>query len=325
MRGCPSRLKNAQHRVGVGGDADGRAWVRAHPLLVDEDRGRQSLEHVDIRPGERRHEALHEGAVGLVDQPLRFRAIVPVPASSCEPETPVNTVSQRLGNSMAVRNSFCARSGTDRSLAVGNLQRGRPQGLRRCHGRQRTAFFTSAVIRFSSAAVLLERPGGRPHGAIVEVRRFLEAERRVPRLELLGALEEADDLVVLGVCGHAVPIFGARAGAAAVMIAWSRFAMALSVPFISATFSRGAVSPSALAASAFSSLARSFIAARSSAENPLDFLLLVAVVLFADFFCVAFFALITPSYASSSMGGGGDVHWQIVCSTNNCRRGVIVQ
>ena len=45
--------------------------------------------------------------------------------------------------------------------------------------------------------------------------------------------------------------------------------MARSVPFISATFSSRAFSPSALAASAFSSLARSFMAARSSAVNPL--------------------------------------------------------
>src|SRR5947199_7876075 len=52
---------------------------------------------------------------------------------------------------------------------------------------------------------LLQREGGRPHGAFVEVRRLLEAERRVPRLELLRALEEADDLVVLGIGGHPVP------------------------------------------------------------------------------------------------------------------------
>src|SRR6266511_5823369 len=52
---------------------------------------------------------------------------------------------------------------------------------------------------------LLEREGGRPHVAVVEVRRVLEAERRVPRLELLRALEEADNLAVLGVGGHPVP------------------------------------------------------------------------------------------------------------------------
>ena len=65
--------EDAQHRVGVGGGADGGAHVGAHPLLVDADRGRQPLEHVDLGPCERRHEALYEGAVGLVDQPLRLR------------------------------------------------------------------------------------------------------------------------------------------------------------------------------------------------------------------------------------------------------------
>ena len=65
--------EDAQHRVGVGGGADGGAGVGAHPLLVDDDRGRQPFEHVDLGPRQRRHEALHEGAVGLVDQPLRLR------------------------------------------------------------------------------------------------------------------------------------------------------------------------------------------------------------------------------------------------------------
>src|SRR5215218_5940102 len=54
---------------------------------------------------------------------------------------------------------------------------------------------------------LLQREGGRPHGAFVEVRLVAEAERRVPGVELLGALEEADDLAVLGVRGHSVPGF----------------------------------------------------------------------------------------------------------------------
>src|SRR5439155_10660263 len=34
-----------------------------------------------------------------------------------------------------------------------------------------------------------------------------EAERRVPRLELLRALEEADDIAILGIRGHPVPGF----------------------------------------------------------------------------------------------------------------------
>ena len=46
---------------------------------------------------------------------------------------------------------------------------------------------------------LLQREGDRPQGAFVEVRHVAEAERRVPRIELLRALEEADDLVVLEV------------------------------------------------------------------------------------------------------------------------------
>ena len=65
--------EDPQHRVGVGGGADGGAGVGAHPLLVDDDRRRQALEEVDLGPGQRRHEALHERAVGLVDHPLRLR------------------------------------------------------------------------------------------------------------------------------------------------------------------------------------------------------------------------------------------------------------
>ena len=65
--------EDAQHRVGVGRGADGRAGVGAHALLVDEDRRRQPLEDVDLGPRQRRHEALDEGAVRLVDEPLRLR------------------------------------------------------------------------------------------------------------------------------------------------------------------------------------------------------------------------------------------------------------
>ena len=47
--------------------------VRAHPLLVHDDRGRQPFQDIHVRPVHRRHESLHERAVGLVDQPLRLR------------------------------------------------------------------------------------------------------------------------------------------------------------------------------------------------------------------------------------------------------------
>src|SRR5450755_81739 len=56
-----------------------------------------------------------------------------------------------------------------------------------------------------SGSQLLQREGDRPQGTFVEVRAVVEAERRVPRLELLRALEEADDLAVPGIRGHPVP------------------------------------------------------------------------------------------------------------------------
>ncbi len=43
-----------QHVVGIGRGADGRARIGAHPLLVDDDRGRQVLERIDVRPRRRR-------------------------------------------------------------------------------------------------------------------------------------------------------------------------------------------------------------------------------------------------------------------------------
>src|SRR3989442_3376593 len=52
---------------------------------------------------------------------------------------------------------------------------------------------------------VLQREGDGPHGTFVEVRLVAEAERRVPRLEFVRALEEADDIAVLGVRGHPVP------------------------------------------------------------------------------------------------------------------------
>src|SRR5437870_9851694 len=52
---------------------------------------------------------------------------------------------------------------------------------------------------------LLQREGDGPHGTFVEVRLVAEAKRRVPGVELLRALEEADDLAVFGICGHSVP------------------------------------------------------------------------------------------------------------------------
>src|SRR5512132_771936 len=83
-------------------------------------------------------------------------------------------------------------------------------------------------------------------------------------------------------------VFGERAGALAVMIAWSRSAMTRSGCGSSAILASTSRSPSALPAprprraSAFSSRVRAFIAARSSSVSPWNFSLL-AVALLADF------------------------------------------
>ena len=77
------------------------------------------------------------------------------------------------------------------------------------------------------------------------------------------------------------------------MIAWSRLAIVRSGSGISVIFASTALSPSALLAAAFSSWARSFIAARSSSVNPLDFLLTAVLLLVG--FGVSFFRLIETS------------------------------
>src|ERR1041384_8216852 len=89
-------------------------------------------------------------------------------------------------------------------------------------------------------------------------------------------LKKQTTLPSLAYAGIPYQVFGQRAGALALTIAWSRLAMARSFPFIAAIAASTSRSPSALffsaRASAFRSWARAFIAARSSAVNPLDFL-----------------------------------------------------
>src|SRR5438105_9845506 len=65
--------------------------------------------------------------------------------------------------------------------------------------------YERADLCFGGGGQLLQREGDRPHGTFVEVRLVAEAERRVPCLELVRTLEEADDIAVLGVRGHPVP------------------------------------------------------------------------------------------------------------------------
>jgi hypothetical protein len=107
--------------------------------------------------------------------------------------------------------------------------------------------------------------------AFVEVRLVAEAERRVPRFELLRALwKKQTTLPSFAYAGIPYQVLGERSGALALMMAWSRSAMARSGFGISAIFASTSLSPSALPARepAFSSRARSFIAARSSSVTP---------------------------------------------------------
>src|SRR5438128_2259255 len=118
----------------------------------------------------------------------------------------------------------------------------------------------------------------------------------------------------LAYAGIPYQVLGERAGALALMMVWSRSAMARSGFGISAIFASTSLSPSAFfargprRASAFSSRARSFIAARSSSVNPLT-ALPVTVALLADF-CVSVFGLIEPprtDFGRLPVGRPGDL------------------
>ena len=193
--------EDAQHRVGVGGGADGGAGVGAHPLLVDDDRGRQPFEDVDLGPRQRRHEALHEGAVGLVDQPLRLRGdraehqrALARAGDAGEHRQPA--LRDLDADVLEVVHARAVHA--DQIVAVGNVQRRRLRVRPRGHAHrvsiswvwrarsQLTAFFTSAAILASSAAV--NSFSAKEVGHMAPSSRFavvVEAERRVPRLELV--------------------------------------------------------------------------------------------------------------------------------------------
>src|SRR2546428_3942129 len=170
-------------------------------------------------------------------------------------------------------------------------------------GPQLTAFFTSALILASSVGVSSFSAKATGHMA--------------PSSRLAASLKPNVAYLVLNFCagwkwhttspslayaGIPYHVLGERAGALALMIAWTRLAMARSGSDISSIFASTALSPSALSArgprlaDVFSSWTRSFIAARSSSVNPVNFLLL-AVVLLADF-CVSFLGLMETSLNS---------------------------
>src|SRR5918994_2576632 len=139
-----------------------------------------------------------------------------------DPETPVNTVSRRLGISTLTSLRLFTRAPCTRmkswlsatcsagdcvSVLVAMMVQEPGSAHRLPDERGDPCLFGGSQLR--------QREGGRPHRTFVQVRRVVEAERRVPRFELLRALEEADDLAFLGIRGHPVPGFrreGWRAG-----------------------------------------------------------------------------------------------------------------
>src|SRR2546426_5714324 len=192
---------------------------------------------------------------------------------------------------------------------------------------QLTAFFTSAAILASSAAV---NPfSAKAVGHMAPSSRFaLSLKPNVAYLVLnfCAAWKWETTLPSLAYAGIPYQSLGERAGALALIIAWSRLPMVRSGSGNSAIFASTALSPSLSAsgpgrAAVFSSWMRSFIAPRSSSVNPLNFLL-VSVVLMADF-CVPFCAGFMEFYSSSELKCLSRVHslrfnqlrWALVLGT----------
>ena len=139
--------KDAEHRVDVGRRADRRTGVGAHPFLVDDDRRRQPIENVNLRPGKRRHEALHEGAVGLVDEPLRLggdrcedERALPRAGDAGEHRKPA--LRDHEADVLEVVHTRAVHA--DQIVAVGNVLRRR---LRVCHSRFAPVLRSSPPVR----------------------------------------------------------------------------------------------------------------------------------------------------------------------------------
>ena len=163
-----------EHRVGVGGGADGGADVGAHPLLVEDDRRRQPFERVDVGPRQRRHEALHERAVGLVDQPLRFRgdraehqrALARARNAGEHGQPALRDVEADVLEVVLAR-----AADLDGAPVAGQVS-------------ARRLLHELGDLCLRARGQLGHREGDRPHGAVVEARVGLEAEGRVADLEL---------------------------------------------------------------------------------------------------------------------------------------------
>src|SRR3990172_5479491 len=110
-----------------------------------------------------------------------------------EPDTPVKTVSRRFGMSRLMPRRLFSRAPRT-SMA--------PQSVSSSSARR--FLHELGEPGFDAGGQLGHGEGHRPHLAIVDPGVRLEAERRVPHLELRGGLEETDDLAVPGVRRHPV-------------------------------------------------------------------------------------------------------------------------
>src|SRR5262249_24395356 len=108
-----------------------------------------------------------------------FAAIVVAPAKSCQGESPL--AARPLARSGTNPGQFCLHLRLPASATKFLGRRG--SAHRSLHEHDDPCLF--------GGGQLLQREGGRPHAAFVEVRLVAEAESRVPRFELLRALEEA--------------------------------------------------------------------------------------------------------------------------------------
>src|SRR5918912_164072 len=143
------------------------------------------------------------------------------------------------------------------------IQQGQGVGAQLCP--QLIALSTSARIFSSSAAVNSFSANSVGH-MLPSSSLALSLKPRVAYLllNLSAHLKKQTTLPSLAYAGIPYQVLGDNAGAVVLMIAWSRWAMALSCFGISAIFASTSLSPSALPArAAFTSRARSFIAACS--------------------------------------------------------------
>src|SRR6202047_4258305 len=154
------------------------------------------------------------------------------------------------------------------------------------HPPQLTAFFTSAPILASSAEV--NSFSAKAVGHMAPSSRFaLSLKPNVAYLVLnfCALWKKQTTLPSLAYAGIPYQVFGERAGALALMIAWSRSPMARSGCGSAADSASAAPSPPTLSsrpprrASVFSSWRRSLIAIRSSSVNPLGFFPVAEVLL----------------------------------------------